>query len=51
MRIYSVKAVQVFVKFLYGFELEKKDLDDPELVKDLTAICGVYNITGLQTTA
>ena len=52
LKSYSTQAVQMFVRFLYGFELEQEDLkNDLELVKDLILMGGVYNINGLQTAA
>ena len=47
-KTYSTKAVQQFIRFLYGFELEQNDL---QIAKDLTVMGGVYNIPSLQKAA
>ena len=52
LKSFSTKAVQMFVRFLYGFELEQEDLkNDLDLVKDLIVMGGAYNVNGLQTAA
>ena len=52
LKTYSTKAVQQFIRFLYGFELEQEELKkDLQLAKDLTVMGGVYNIPSLQKAA
>ena len=52
MKSFSDKAVEMFVKFLYGFELKKEDLNNNlELVKQLIAMGGLYNVDGIQSAA
>ena len=39
LKTYSTKAVQQFIRFLYGFELEQEELKkDLQLAKDLTVM-------------
>lgn len=50
MKSFSTKAVQEFVRFLYGFELDQEDMkNNLEMVRDLIEMGGVYNVNGLQT--
>ena len=52
LKTFSTEAVRQFIKFLYGFELEQKELEkDLLLVKYLTLMGGVYNIPSLQRAA
>ena len=52
LRSFSVEAVVLFIKFLYGYELEPVDLNnDIEVVKELIAIGGILNIDSLQRAA
>ena len=46
---YSTRAIEQFVKFLYGFELE--DESSLEVVKDLIKMGGVYSVPNLQNAA
>ena len=48
LKTYDPKSVQQFIRFLYGFELEQNDL---QLAKDMTIMCGIYNIPSLQKAA
>ena len=49
MSAYSAQAVQQFVKFLYGFELEE---ENPKgVVMDLIEMGGVYSVENLQIAA
>ena len=47
LKTYSTNAVELFIKFLYGFELKTTN----ELAKELTVMGGVYNISSLQRAA
>ena len=49
MSAFSAQAVQQFVKFLYGFELEE---ENPKgVVMDLIEMGGVYSVENLQIAA
>ena len=50
MKAFSTKAVQEFVRFVYGLEIE--DLStNLELVKELIEMGGLYNVPGVQSAA
>ena len=50
LKSFAPRTVQEFVKFLYGFELDPQELKKSlALVKELTEMAGVYNVTGLET--
>ena len=50
MKAFSPKAVQEFVRFVYGLEIE--DLStNLELVKELIEMGGLYNVPGVQSGA
>ena len=52
MKSFSDKAVEMFIKFLYGFELEVDDLNNNvNLSKELIAMGGLYNVSGIQAAA
>ena len=53
LKSFSDETVQLFVKFLYGYELEKVDINaDPVgLAKDLIEMGGYYNVPSLQSAA
>ena len=52
LKDFSKKAVEEFVRYLYGYELQQEHLDDDlELVKELVTMGGVYFVDSLQTAA
>ena len=52
LRTFSDKAVRVFIRFLYGYELDHENInDDMELVKELITIGGLLNIASLERAA
>ena len=60
LKKYSTKAVKLFIRFLYGFELEQNvfwssgyliHTKSLQSVKDLTVMGGVYNMPSLQRAA
>ena len=48
LKDFSKKAVEEFVRYLYGYELQQEHL---ELVKELVIMGGVYFVDSLQTAA
>ena len=54
---FSTEAVQQFIKFLYGFELEEEEEEkknwknDLEFIKELIILGGVYSVSDFQTAA
>ena len=52
MKTFSDKTVQLFVKFLYGYELEEEEESgNVELMKELVSVGEVYNVPSLQSAA
>ena len=52
MKTFSDKAVQLFVKFLYGYELEEEEESgNVELMKELVSVGEVHNVPSLQSAA
>ena len=51
MKTFSDKAVQLFVKFLYGYELEEEKSGNVELMKELVSVGEVHNVPSLQSAA
>ena len=50
LKTYSTKAVQQFIRFLYGFELEQ-NVPNLQQTKELIVMGGIYNIPTLQNAA
>ena len=52
MKQFSTKAVDYFLKFLYGFELEKDDKNlDMDTLKELVVMADVFQVEHLPTAA
>ena len=58
MEEFSTEAVQQFIKFLYGIELEEEEQEqevekdwknDLEFIKELIVLGGVYSVSDFQT--